>query len=93
MRVALIVLGCLVVLTAILLSVRAGILFEYTEDGVLVQARVAFLRFPVVPAPKKGGSRRKQKRSLPQNRKSAFRRGAAEAGGALSDLLSLLPMV
>lgn len=94
MRVALIVLGCLVVLTAILLSVRTGILFEYTEDGVLVQARVAFLRFPVVPAPKKRGKPTKTKKKPAA--KSKKQRSAGEPpkrGGALSDLLSLLPMV
>lgn len=95
MKIALIVLGCLLVLTAVLLSVRAGVLVEYTEDGVLVQARVAFFRITVVPAPEKKRKQHKAKKKTalkPEKQRSA---GGLlpKQGGSLSNLLSLLPMV
>lgn len=92
MKIALIVVGCLLALMAVLLCLRAGVLAEYSEDGVLVQVRMAFLRFTVVPAPKKSGNKKRKepKKKAEPGKKAAVRKVLPKKGGSLSGLLSLL---
>ena len=93
MKIALIVVGCLLALMAVLLCLRAGVLAEYSEDGVLVQVRMAFLRFTVVPAPKKkcragekgGGEESTAKKGgLPLRATLALVHGPGNLGGPVS---------
>jgi hypothetical protein len=93
-KIALIVVGCLLALMAVLLCLRAGVLAEYSEDGVLVQVRMAFLRFTVVPAPKKSRNKKRKepKKKAEPGKKAAVRKVLPKKGGSLSGLLSLLSM-
>ena len=83
MKIALIVVGCLLALMAVLLCLRAGVLAEYSEDGVLVQVRMAFLRFTVVPAPKKSGNKKRKepKKKAEPGKKAAVRKVLPKKGG------------
>lgn len=100
MKVALIVLGCLLALIALLLSVRVGALVVYGAEGLRVQIRAGWFRFTVVPAPKKQPKKSSKPKKPKKRKKSAEPSGQKDAGGALpkqggslSGLLSLLPAV
>lgn len=100
MKVALIVLGCLLALIALLLSVRVGALVVYGAEGLRVQVRAGLLRFTVVPAPKKQPKKSSKPKKQKKRKKSAGPSEKKDAGGllprqggSLSDLLSLLPAV
>lgn len=100
MKVALIVLGCLLALIAILLSVRVGALVVYGAEGLRVQVRAGWFRFTVVPAPKKQPKKSSKPKKQKKRKKSAEPSGQKDAGeslpkqgGSLSGLLSLLPAV
>lgn len=100
MKVALIVLGCLLALMALLLSVRVGALVVYGAEGLRVQVRAGLLRFTVVPAPKKQPKKSSKPKKPKKRKKSAEPSGQKDAegplpkqGGSLSGLLSLLPAV
>lgn len=103
MKVALIVLGCLLALVALLLSVRVGVLVVYGAEGLRVQVRAGWFRFTVVPAPKKQPKKsskpkkqkkqKKQKKSAGPSEKKDAGGSLPKQGGSLSGLLSLLPAV
>ncbi len=100
MKVALIVLGCLLALIALLLSVRVGALVVYGAEGLRVQVRAGWFRFTVVPAPKKQVKKSSKPKKQKKRKKSAEPSGQKDAGeslpkqgGSLSGLLSLLPAV
>ena len=98
MKITLVVLGCLLVLIVLLLSLRVGVLAEYSQDGVLVQVRVAFFHLVVVPASEKKENkprRKKKKRAkaaVESEKKQSAGKLLLKQGGSLSKLLSLLPM-
>lgn len=97
MKIALMVLGCLLVLIVVLLSVRVSVLVEYSADGVWVQVRGAFLRFTLIPAPEK---RKKTKKTAPKKKaeteqsqeKQSDGNPLSKQGGSLSKARSLLPL-
>lgn len=96
MKVALIVLGCLLALTALLLSVRIGVLAVYGAEGLRVQVRAAWLRFTVLPAPEKKQKKsskpsKKREKTTEKPEKQASGGLLPKQGGSLFDLLSLLP--
>lgn len=93
MKIALIVLGCVLVLIVALLSLRVRILFAYSEDGLFVQVRAAFLHFTIVPAPDKKTKKAKKKKKTGTDvskTESALRTMSPLKGGSLSQLRTLL---
>jgi len=96
-KVTLIVLGSLLALILIILALRIGVLAEYADTGLLVQARAGPVRLTLVPKKKK-----KQKKERPKKEKKEKKdekkaekepEKQKKRGGPLRTLLDLLPLL
>lgn len=95
MKTALIIVACVLVLIAALLSLRVRMLLAYSEDGFFVQVRAAFLHFTIVPAPDKKTKKQKKKKKTGADTpktESTLRTMSPLKGGSPSQLRALLKM-
>ncbi len=92
MKVALIVLGCVLVLSVTLLSLRVHVQMEYAENGLLVQVRGACFHFTIIPASKKRKKKKKKPKTAEKELDGAVQDVPSKKGGSLSKFRGLLSL-